>query len=117
MADIPLSCHCGRMRGIARAVSPSAGFRFVCYCKDCQAFARFLGRADILDAAGGTDIFQMAPARAKLMAGADAIKCISVSGKVLRWYTDCCRSPIGNTAADPRFPIVAIIHSFMDHEG
>jgi len=61
MADVALRCHCGRMRGIARAVSPSAGFRFVCYCKDCQAFARFLERPDILDAAGGTDIFQMPP--------------------------------------------------------
>jgi hypothetical protein len=75
-----------------------------------------LGRADILDAAGGTDIFQMAPARVKLIEGTDALKCISLSRKVLRWYADCCRTPIGNTAADPRFPIVAIIHSFMDHE-
>lgn len=53
MVDIPLRCRCGRMRGAARAVSPSAGFRFVCCCKDCRAFARFLERPDILDAAGG----------------------------------------------------------------
>jgi len=100
---------------MAREASPSTGFRFVCYCKDCQTFARFLGRADTLDAAGGTDIFQMAPARVKLTGGIEVIKCISLSKKVLRWYANCCRSPIANTAADPRFPIVALIHSFMDH--
>jgi hypothetical protein len=69
-------------------VSPSAGFRFVCYCTDCQAFARFLGRPDVLDAAGGTDIFQMPPAHLKLPAGTDALRCLCLSAKVLRWYTD-----------------------------
>jgi len=44
--DIPLRCRCGHVRGVAIGVAPSTGFRFVCYCKDCQAFARFLGRAD-----------------------------------------------------------------------
>ena len=70
--DLPLRCQCGRMRGVASHVSPSSGFRFVCYCGDCQAFARFLDRADVLDHAGGTDIFHMPPARVKLTAGAEA---------------------------------------------
>lgn len=112
--DIPLRCGCGRVRGVAHDVSPSAGFHFVCYCHDCQAFARFLGQAVVLDAAGGTDIFQLAPARVTLSAGLDALRCISFSGKVLRWYADCCRTPLGNTAARARFPVVALIHSFMD---
>src|SRR6266446_4605702 len=58
---------------VASDVSPSSGFRFVCYCKDCQAFARFLERTDVLDPAGGTDIFQMPPGRVKLTAGTDAM--------------------------------------------
>ena len=102
------------MRGTASKVSPSAGFRLVCYCTDCQAFARFLERPDVLDAAGGTDIFQMPAGRVTFSAGADAVRCISFSGRVLRWYTECCRTPIANTAAGRRFPIVALIHSFMD---
>ena len=65
--------------GVASDVSPSGRFPFICYCKDCQAFARFLERPDLLDPAGGTDIFQMPPAR------------LSDKG-VLRWYTDCCRT-------------------------
>ncbi len=114
--DLPLQCQCGRVRGTASGVAPSAGFRFVCYCKDCQAFARFLERADVLDAAGGTDIFHMPPARVKLTAGTDALRCLAISNRVLRWYTDCCRTPIANTAAGPRFPVLGVIHSFMDHE-
>ena len=116
--DLPLRCRCGRVRGIAREIAPSAGFRFVCYCKDCQAFARILDRMDVLNTAGGTDIFQMPPRRVSLIRGADALRCLRVSDntQVLRWYSDCCRTPIANTAANPRFPIVALIHSFMDTE-
>jgi hypothetical protein len=114
--DVPLRCRCGRVSGVARHVSPSAGFRFVCYCEDCQTFARFLGRLDVLDPAGGTDIFQMPPARIGVITGADAVRCLRLSDRgVLRWYTDCCRTPIGNTAG-PRFPVIGLIHSFMDHE-
>ncbi len=64
------------MRGVASEVSPSSGFRFVCYCQDCQAFARFLERRDLLDAAGGTDIFQMPPGRVKFTTGTDAVRCL-----------------------------------------
>jgi Family of unknown function (DUF6151) len=131
--DVPLSCRCGRVRGLASEIAPSAGFRLVCYCKDCQAFARFLAHVPeggapvfrqgyapmqepgVLDAAGGTDIFQMPPAPVKLSAGTDVVRCLSFSGKVLRWYADCCRTPLANTASSPRFPVVALIHSFMDH--
>jgi len=113
--DLPLRCRCGRMRGVASNVSPSSGFRFVCYCRDCQAFARFLGRADVLDRAGGTDIFHMPPARVKLTAGTDALRCLCLSGKVLRWYAECCRTPIANTPARPGFPVIGMVHSFMDH--
>jgi Family of unknown function (DUF6151) len=114
--DLPLCCRCGHVRGVARGVLPSAGFRFVCYCTDCQAFARCLDRADVLDAAGGTDIFQMAPGRLTLIAGIDAVRCIGFSGKVIRWYANCCKTPIANTAASPRFPMLALIHPFIDHD-
>lgn len=113
--DIPLRCRCGRLRGVARGVSPSAGLRFICYCTDCQAFARFLACGDALDAAGGTDIFQMAPARIDISAGVEHLRCVQLSSKVLRWYAGCCATPIANTAADPRFPLAAVIHTFMDH--
>jgi Family of unknown function (DUF6151) len=34
---------------------------------------------------------------------------------VLRWYTDCCRTPIAN-GAGAGFPIISMIHSFVDHD-
>lgn len=110
--DLPLQCRCGEVRGVAKEISPSTGFRFICYCQDCQAFARYLDRPDVLDAAGGTDIFQMPAGRVKLTSGTDSVRCLQFSSKVFRWYADCCRTPIGNTAG-PRFPVVAVIHSFM----
>ena len=109
--ELPLRCRCGHVQGVADV---SAGFRLVCYCKDCQAFARFLERPDVLDAAGGTDIFQMPTGRVRFTAGADAVRCLCLS-KIFRWHTECCRTPIGNTAG-PRFPMVGLIHSFMDHD-
>jgi hypothetical protein len=115
-SDLPLRCKCGRVRGVAIDVLPSTGFRFVCYCRDCQAFARFLARTDVLDPAGGTDIFQMPPARIKLTAGTEALRSLRFSDRVLRWYSDCCRTPVANTAAWPGFPLAGVIHSFMDHE-
>jgi len=113
--SIPLRCRCGRVHGTANIVAPNAGFRFICYCRDCQAFARLLERADVLDSAGGTDIFHMPAGRVKLAAGTDSVRCLHFSQHVFRWYADCCRTPIANTAG-PRFPVVGIIHAFMDHK-
>jgi len=115
-SDVALRCRCGALRGVASDVSPSSGFRFVCYCNDCQAFARFLERDDVLDPAGGTDIFQLAPARVTLTSGTDTLRCVQRSNRVLRWYAECCRTPVANTAAGPRFPIVGVIHSFIDQD-
>ena len=112
--DVALRCRCGRVHGMANECAPHTGFRFICYCEDCQAFARFLERPDVLDAAGGTDIFHMPAGRVKLTAGADAVRCLQFSSRVFRWYTDCCRTPIANTAG-PRFPVVGLIHAFMSH--
>jgi hypothetical protein len=114
--DLPLQCRCGHVRGTASEFAPSSGFRLVCYCKDCQGFARFLDRADVLDAAGGTDIVQMPPGRVKLTAGIDAVRSLHFSNKVFRWYANCCRTPIANTAFTPRVPFAGFIHSFIGVE-
>jgi hypothetical protein len=81
-----LGCRCGHVHGVANEVAPDSGFRFVCYC---QTLTHVLERPDVLDIARGTDIFHVPTGRAKLTAGS---LCFS------RWYTDCCRTPIGNTA-------------------
>jgi hypothetical protein len=112
---ISLRCRCGHVHGTANIVARNAGFRFICYCRDCQAFAHFLGRTDVLDPAGGTDIFHMPADRMKLAAGTDTVRCLHFSKSIFRWYADCCRTPIANTAG-ASFPVVGLIHAFMDHE-
>jgi hypothetical protein len=110
--DIELECACGKLRGRALSVSASGGTRVVCYCDDCQAFARFLGGPDILDERGGTDLFQMAPSRVQLMA-TDTLGCVRLTDKGMhRWYCTECKTPLGNTMG-PGLPFVGMIHSFM----
>ncbi len=117
--DVPIRCSCGSLRGVARSVSRRSGNRLVCYCDDCQSFAEFLGRADeILDTHGGTDIFQMSPARLEITEGGNRLACVRLTPKGLfRWYADCCKTPIGNTLPTRQVPVIGLIHSCMNTEG
>jgi hypothetical protein len=114
--DLPILCSCGTLRGVLRGVSPSRGNRVVCYCGDCQSFAHFLGRADeVLDPRGGTDIFQTSPARVEFTRGRERLACMRLTPKgLLRWYADCCKTPIGNTAPTREIPFVGVICVCLD---
>lgn len=87
----------------------------MCHCADCQAFARFLGREDeILDAAGGTDVVQMAQKNVTLIEGRETLACIRLSEHGLcRWYARCCNTPIGNTHRNFRIAVVGLIHNCL----
>ena len=64
----PLQCSCGTVKG--SVAHPEKAVRAVCYCDDCQAFARFLGKADqILDPMGGTDVIAITPENLTFTAG------------------------------------------------
>ena len=109
--DVTLQCRCGEVRGRLREASPKHVNRAVCYCADCQAFAHHLGRADLLDAHGGSDIVQVAPARLSFNQGDARIACLRLSPKgLLRHYASCCNTPLGNTVT-PAFPFVGILAS------
>ncbi|HVY63408.1 MAG TPA: DUF6151 family protein [Gammaproteobacteria bacterium] len=112
--DVPLQCRCGTVRAVAHGVTPQIGNRCVCYCDDCQAFIRFLGRtADVLDANGGTDVFQLSPARIEFTAGRERVACMRLTPKGLaRWYASCCNTPIGNTMAAAGLPFVGLVCAF-----
>ena len=109
MSTLPLGCACGEFRGAVRNVSARRGNRVICYCDDCQAFARHLGADAVLDEHGGTDIFQISQAELDLSASADAIACLRFTPRALRWYTRCCKTPIGNTGAKPSIPFIGLI--------
>lgn len=83
--------------------------RVVCYCDDCQAYAHHLGRADLLDPHGGSDIVQVAPASLRFVRGTDRITGLRLTPKGLhRWYATCCKTPLGNTLG-PGIPFVGVI--------
>jgi len=113
--DLPLQCRCGAVRAVAHGVTPDVGNHCACYCDDCQAFAKALGRAgDVLDANGGTDIFQMSPARIAFTHGVERVACLRLTSKGLaRWYASCCNTPIGNTMATQGIPFVGLIRAFV----
>jgi hypothetical protein len=112
----PLECRCGQIKGnVAEAGSVNHA---ICYCKDCQAFAHFLGSAaQILDPQGGSDIVQVAPKNVTFTQGLGSLACMRLTPKgLLRWYASCCRTPIGNTLATPKVSFIGLLHSCL-HTG
>jgi hypothetical protein len=113
----PIRCRCGQFQ--AEVANPEQGTRAVCYCKDCQAFAHFLGLpAGMLDPFGGTDIVAVRPGNVRLLAGEEHLACMSLTPKgTLRWYTRCCRTPVGNTPRDMRLAHVGLVHTALEAPG
>lgn len=114
MSDINLTCACGSVRGRAHNVSPTSGTRIVCHCDDCQSYASYLGTGNILDAYGGTDIFQMFPGDIEITDGKEYIACVKLRRNGMhRWYANCCKTPMGNTLS-AGMPFIGVIHNFID---
>ena len=108
-----LQCQCGRVRGELKHAENAT--RLMCYCKDCRAFAHFLGKADaIIDPAGGVDVLVTHPQEIAFSSGADAIACMSLSSAgMLRWYARCCNTPIGNTSRNNKMAYVGLSAAFL----
>ncbi|MEM8986823.1 MAG: DUF6151 family protein [Pseudomonadota bacterium] len=118
--DVALECACGAVKAVARGISPERVNHVICGCDSCQAFARQLGRAEgILDEGGGTRIFQMSPKHLEIQQGADRLSCMRLTPKgVLRWYAECCRTPLGNTLPTAAAPFIGVIcggHTTFDN--
>jgi hypothetical protein len=109
----PLQCRCGTVQGLVS--EPRGANRVVCYCKDCQAFAHFLGRAgEVLDERGGSDVIQVLPKNVTFTRGIESLACMRLTEKgLVRWYARCCNTPIGNTLATPKLSFVGLVHSCL----
>jgi hypothetical protein len=113
--QVELRCRCGEVRALVSNPSPQRVNRVVCYCDDCQAFAHQIGRADLLNEKGGTDIVQVAPATLRFVQGQDRIVGLRLTPKGLfRWHTSCCNTPVGNTLT-PSIPFVGIVAQAFDN--
>jgi hypothetical protein len=109
MSSLALACTCGAVRGTLRHAEPAQVNRVVCYCDDCQTFAAALGRADVLDGFGGTDIVQAYPCNVTITEGREHVALLRLSPKgLLRFHTACCRAPLANTMPSPRAPFLGL---------
>lgn len=107
--DVELQCRCGKIHGWLRDASPSTVNRVICYCNDCQAFLHHLGRAELLDEHGGSDIVQVAPATVSFDRGSELATAVRLTPKgIYRWYASCCKTPLGNTLT-PQVPFIGIV--------
>jgi Family of unknown function (DUF6151) len=113
----PLQCRCGTLRGYVS--HPQSVNRAVCYCRDCQAFAHFLGPADkTLDERGGTDVIQTLPANVTFTQGLEVLACMRLSPTgLLRWYTTCCNTAVGNTLDSYKVSFVGLVHTCLESTG
>jgi hypothetical protein len=113
--QVELRCRCGEVRARVTDASPRTVNHIICYCDDCQAFAHQLGRADLLNSQGGSDIVQLAPAALTFLQGQDRIAGLRLTPKGLfRWYARCCNTPVGNTLT-PGIPFVGVVARGFDH--
>lgn len=107
-----IQCQCGQIRGLLSPTTPSN--RCVCYCDDCQAFARHLQAHGALDKQGGTEVIQVPPSNLQFTHGADQLACLRLTDiGMLRWYAACCNTPIGNTPAKQGMSFVGLIHTCL----
>lgn len=107
--DAELRCRCGEVAGRVKDPAPQSVNRVICYCDDCQAFVHHLGRADLLDEHGGSDVVQVAPSSLSFQRGAERIVGLRLSPKgPYRFYTSCCQTPLGNMVS-PALPFIGIV--------
>lgn len=118
-----LQCQCGLVR--AEVDSRGTHNRLICYCTDCQAFGRFVtglretaansgSDHPILDAQGGTELIQVAQSKLRFLQGEDQLLAVRLTEQgMIRWYTRCCHTPIGNTMASRGGAFIGLIHSCL----
>jgi hypothetical protein len=116
VAELDFTCTCGAVTGKLIEPGPTVGDHLMCHCTDCQNFARYLGAADrVLQAHGGTELYQGRCATMRLTKGAEKLACLHLTDKpTLRWYTTCCRTPMFNTFAHGRVPYITTFMANCD---
>ncbi|MEJ1158848.1 DUF6151 family protein [Prosthecomicrobium sp. N25] len=114
---VTFGCRCGEVRGMVVRAAPASVNRVICYCDDCQAFAHWLDRADLLDDHGGSDIVQLAPAAMSFTKGEEKIGGVRLTSRGLhRYYATCCNTPVGNMVS-PTIPFVGVMAAVFRTDG
>jgi hypothetical protein len=115
-SNLSFACDCGTVTGTLIDVGPGPGDHVVCHCTDCQDLTHHLGHAErVLDAHGGTSLYQTRCARMQLDTGRDRLACLHLTdAPTLRWYAACCRTPLFNTFKNGKLPFITILLAACD---
>lgn len=106
-APLAFSCGCGALRGEISPAGLRHGTHVECFCADCRANELAHRQPD--PAPGPVGLFQMAAHHIKITAGQEHLALLRLSPKgLLRWYADCCGTPMFNTLAKPALSFAAI---------
>jgi len=71
-----------------------------------------------LDSNGGTDVIQTRAANVVFTEGRDALACMRLTPNgLLRWYSTCCNTPVGNTLANSKLSFVGLVHNCLEGDG
>jgi hypothetical protein len=110
VADLTLSCACGKLTAVAEGVTRGGSNRCICHCRFCRQYAERLGMDGVLDDKGGTEVIQFSPRKLRFTGGEENLACLRQTSKgALRWYAKCCNTPIANTAGSPKLPFVGVV--------
>lgn len=113
-SDLSFACDCGTVTGAIHVIS-GEGDHLVCHCTDCQNLTHHLGHAQLLDAHGGTALYQTRCARVRIDTGRDRLACLHLTdAPTLRWYAACCRTPLFNTFKNGKLPFITILMAACD---
>ena len=125
------SCKCGKVTGQIAGVTPKNSVRLACSCKHCRAFAAYLGDEDRMFESGHVQLMQTQPWMISFETGKEHLRNLRLTSKgPLRWYADCCDTPLCNTLTGRFPPFVSMLvanfarqdelppvtfHAFCDH--
>ncbi len=93
-----IQCECGKFSAELTKFPENTPGRLMCYCDDCQIYLHHLGRADLFDPVGGTEIVPVYPSEIRFVNGQELLKALRLSPNgMFRWSTTCCNTPVANT--------------------
>lgn len=110
------ACECGAVAGEIEKATVAEGDHVVCHCTDCRDLVRNFGKeARVLDAHGGTALYQSRCARVRVDEGREKLAGLHMTeGPTLRWYAECCGTPLFNTYRNGRIPYVTTLLANCD---
>ncbi len=74
-----IQCKCGTVKGAVADQALTRRNHLMCYCRDCQAFARFVANENTMDDKGGTEIVQVSCADVTITEGQDSLAAIRLA--------------------------------------